>query len=120
MTADTLATTAAAVDHSNSDADAGGYLTTGSPARMAALRLLGRQPCGVSSIEIRAVIRAADPRVFDDSRMKAVLNALRDAGLARTERDDYGIRWYSPGARLAEQLRRAAAASHRTTTTTTA
>lgn len=86
-------------------ADAGGYLAIGSQARIAALLLLGNSPQGVTSVEIRSAIRTADPRVCDEDRMKRLLGRLRDAGLAATERDDTGIRWYSPAARTVADVR---------------
>lgn len=100
MTTDTTA------EPITADAEAGGYLATGSPGRMAALLLMARRPEGVSSVDIRDAIRAADPRVFDEDRLKRVLRLLREAGLAATERDDAGLRWYSPAARQAAKVRR--------------
>lgn len=118
MTTDTTAEPAIA------DADSGGYLATGSPGRMAALMLMAKRPEGVSSVDIRDAIRTADPRVYDDHRMKCVLRLLREAGLAATERDEGGLRWFSPAARQAARLRRgwqpAAAPTTEQPTTTTA
>lgn len=123
MTADTLAPRLPEFLPEAAHTQEGGYLATGSPGRMAALLLLGKCPEGVPSVDIRAAIRTADPRVYDDERMKRLLRHLRDAGLAATERDDGGLRWYSPGARIAAQLRRgwqplAAPTTEQPTTTT--
>lgn len=100
-----LSTLTLGVGPSNPQAEPIGYLATGSPGRMAALVLLGKHPGGVSSVDIRAAIRHADPRVFDEGRMAAVLRNLREAGLAATERDEAGLRWFSPGARRTAQVR---------------
>jgi hypothetical protein len=83
-----------------------GFSGSGSPARMAALLLLGTHPAGVRSDDLRRAIRNADARVWDESRMQNVLTAIRTAGLAGVERDDKGsMWWYSPGAREVARLR---------------
>ena len=94
-------------DTAETDAEqaAGGYLAAGSPGRMAALQLLAEYPAGVPSVDIRAAIRRADARVFDEQRQARVLRLLRKAGLAATERDAAGLRWFSPGARHVAALR---------------
>lgn len=94
----------------------------GSPARMAALLLLGQNPAGVRSDALRLAIRTADARVWDEGRMQNVLTAIRTAGLAAVERDEFGRpRWYSPGARQVARLRGTwpAPASRTATPTTT-
>lgn len=83
-----------------------GFSAIGSPARMAALLLLGNHPAGVRSDDLRKAIRHADARVWDESRMQNVLTAIRNAGLAAVERDERGgMWWYSPGARHVARLR---------------
>lgn len=83
-----------------------GFSGCGSPARMAALLLLGNNPAGVRSDDMRKAIRNADARVWDEGRMQTVLTAIRSAGLAAVERDDGGCMWwFSPGARETARLR---------------
>lgn len=83
-----------------------GFSGCGSPARLAALLLLGQHPVGVRSDDLRKAIRTADARVWDESRMQNVLTAIRTAGLAAVERDERGcLWWYSPGARQVAKLR---------------
>lgn len=83
-----------------------GFAERGSPGRMAVLEMLAQHPAGVRAAVVRAVMRRADPRIFDEERARYVLQRLRAAGLASTERDaQLQLVWFSPGVRRTQQLR---------------
>ncbi|GCL61517.1 hypothetical protein [Pseudaquabacterium pictum] len=107
MTTDCTTTAPALIGGAAAAADnLPGFAERGSPGRMAVLQLLAQHPAGVRTSVVRAVMRRADPRIFDEERARYVLQRLRAAGLASTERDaELQLVWFSPGVRRTQQLR---------------